>query len=219
MALVVGSFGCSSKTEATTDAGADSGFTPLTDAGACGVTTRFVAVSSAQHVDQGTPIDYPTNPPCGGNHYPVWATWGVHDEQVPKGNFVHNLEHGGVAFFYRCASHAACPDLAAKVEALAASLPQDPTCSGQVPAVKNRVLVLPLPDLPEGVQVAAAAWQYTLVARCLDEGALRDFYLAHFGRATENICADGAPIAAPDAGLGDGAVDDAAGASDAPAAD
>lgn len=194
--------GCGGQTHAgpPTVADADSGkpFVPLDDAGTCGVTTRRYELGYAVHVDQGTPLTHVSNPPCGGNHYPIWALFRSHPKPVPRGNWIHNLEHGGVVFLYRCASRAACPDLAAKLEALAQALPADPAC---VSPVRNRIVVTPDPNLPEGVQFAAAAWGYNLVARCFDEDAFRGFYTRRFGRGPESTCAEGFVMTKPgDAG-------------------
>lgn len=195
---------CSSETTtpARTDAGAQPDFVPVVDAGSCGVTTAKIPADGALHVEQGSDLTHASNPPAGGNHYPFWTRWGAHETPVPRGNWIHNLEHGGVALLYRCKDRASCPDLAGKVEALAASLPQDPACASESPPVRNRVVVTADPDLPEGVEVAAAAWGYTLIARCFDEGALRAFYLDHFGRAPEDFCTDGVPGVGMDAGVG-----------------
>jgi hypothetical protein len=203
---IAAAIGCSSTDEgpsARTDEG-DAGVALVADAGACGVTTARVNPDPAVHVEQGSALTFASNPPCGGNHYPVWATWGVHDTPIPRGNWIHNLEHGGVVFLYRCANRAACPELAAKVEAFVAALPSDPKCSAESPPIKNRAVVTPDPDLPAGVEVAVAAWGYNLVARCIDETAFRNFYLARAGQAPENFCPQGSAIVAPgDAGSPD----------------
>ena len=184
----------------------DSGGPPLlSDAGACGVTTQRYSITSANHLPQGTPVPYVSNPPCGGDHYAQWITWGAHSIAIPPGNWVHNLEHGGVAFLYRCASRAACPDVAAKMEALAASLPIDPVCTADGEGVRTRVVVVPDPDLPVGVEVAAAAWGNTLVARCWDEAAFHDFFVQHEGHGSEDFCAQGFIEDGPDAGPADAA--------------
>ncbi len=193
VALVAcGSFveACSSSSSSPTVV-ADTGPSLLSDAGACGVTTRNYSVETGNHVPIGSTIAYPTNPPYGGPHYPIWAIWGIHQKALPAGHWVHNLEHGGVVFLYRCASRAACPDLAAQVEAVAKALPTDPLCTAAGAGVSARVLVLPDPDLPEGVQVAAAAWGWNLVSRCLDAESLRNFYLAHYGHSYEDTCYQG----------------------------
>jgi hypothetical protein len=41
-------------------------------------------------------LEWKTNPPSSGRHLPDWMPWGIYDTQVPDGNAVHNLEHGGV---------------------------------------------------------------------------------------------------------------------------
>jgi hypothetical protein len=213
VALLLGGLACSSEASQKADAGPEM---LLSDAGACGVTTAVVPSASANHVAETTELKFASNPPCGGDHFGAWALWGVHETPLPRGNWIHNLEHGGVALLYRCASRAACPELAAKVEAFARSLPADPSC---VSPVRNRVIVTPDPLLPEGVQVAAASWGYTWVARCLDETLLRDFYAKRYARAPENTCAQGFPAGTPGGmdGGGDGASGDAAvvGSSDA----
>jgi hypothetical protein len=189
---VLATASCSSTGSTTsTTTPPDSNVPLLSDSGPCGVTTQRYAITSANHVPIGTTVPYVSNPPCGGDHYGIWVTWGAHAVAIPVSFWVHNLEHGGVVFLYRCASRAACPDVAAKLEALAASLPVDPLCTAGGEGVRNRVVVVPDPDLPEGVQVAAASWGNTLIARCFDEGALRDFYTEHTGQGPEATCAEG----------------------------
>lgn len=167
------------------------------DPSACGATIVQCTIpdDARTHVPQGTTVVYPTNPPCGGHHYPVWIEWGVHPTPISTGNWVHNLEHGGVALLYRCASHDACPDVASKLEAIAAAVPADPECVAEGGTVHARVLVLPDPDLPSNVQVAAAAWGFSLTMPCMDgssEATLRKFYDDHIGNGPEDLCAQGA---------------------------
>ncbi|MFH9617992.1 DUF3105 domain-containing protein [Streptomyces pratensis] len=52
------------------------------------------------HVE--TPVDYPMNPPVGGNHNPVWMNCDadVYTEAIPNENAVHSLEHGAVWVTY-----------------------------------------------------------------------------------------------------------------------
>lgn len=64
-------------------------------------------------------VDYPTTPPVGGPHDPVWLDCGAYDEPVRDENAVHDLEHGAVWITYE-------PGLAADdVAALAAVLPDN----------------------------------------------------------------------------------------------
>ncbi|MCW2950588.1 MAG: hypothetical protein JWN41_1601 [Thermoleophilia bacterium] len=50
----------------------------------------------ATHVESVDDLDFQTFPPTSGTHYPVWASPGVYDDQVPDGFAVHDLEHGEV---------------------------------------------------------------------------------------------------------------------------
>jgi hypothetical protein len=61
------------------------------------------------HVDIGTPLTYPSDPPAGGRHYAQEFEAGFYDEvTIPNqpgdaaGYLVHNLEHGYVIFWYNC---------------------------------------------------------------------------------------------------------------------
>ncbi|MCW2792291.1 MAG: hypothetical protein JWO76_1389 [Nocardioides sp.] len=45
-------------------------------------------------------VDYPTTPPVGGPHDPVWLDCGVYDEPIRDENAVHDLEHGAVWITY-----------------------------------------------------------------------------------------------------------------------
>ncbi|MFO0574969.1 MAG: DUF3105 domain-containing protein [Polyangia bacterium] len=150
----------------------------------CPTETRATADEGALHVSTGTAVSYGTNPPASGPHYPVWGRWGEHTQPLPRGNYVHNLEHGGVVLLYRC--DAGCPDTVAALRGLLESWPQDPAC--QAP-VRSRLVLTPDPLLD--VPVAAAAWQNIYRADCVDLPSLRAFITAHYDRAPESLCADG----------------------------
>jgi hypothetical protein len=53
---------------------------------------------TANHVT--TAVDYPQNPPVGGDHASVWLNCGVYTQPVPNVNAVHALEHGAVWLAY-----------------------------------------------------------------------------------------------------------------------
>ncbi|MFD8061453.1 DUF3105 domain-containing protein [Streptomyces cyaneofuscatus] len=53
-----------------------------------------------EHV--ATKVDYPMNPPVGGDHNQVWMNCNadVYTAEIPKENAVHSLEHGAVWVTY-----------------------------------------------------------------------------------------------------------------------
>jgi hypothetical protein len=64
-----------------------------------GVTgTVIVPVSSANHTNGK--VNYPTSPPAGGNHNPIWQNCGYYTTTVTNELAVHSLEHGAVWITY-----------------------------------------------------------------------------------------------------------------------
>lgn len=165
---------------------------PLPDAGPCGEVVSDPPDVKGTHIkrDAGM-LTWPTNPPSSGDHYGQWYKWSrVYTDPVPRENYVHNLEHGGIVLAYNCPT--GCADEIAKLESFARALPKDPGCADPITA---RWIVTPDPLLPEDVKVAAAAWGFTYTAKCVDERTLRNFWDNHFARkpftAPENFCTEG----------------------------
>jgi hypothetical protein len=46
-------------------------------------------------------VNYPQNPPVGGEHSTQWLTCGIYPTPVPNENAVHSMEHGAVWITYR----------------------------------------------------------------------------------------------------------------------
>jgi hypothetical protein len=156
--------------------------------GPCAAVTIKAPLDGANHVPQGTALSWQTNPPAAGTHYPVWVPWAQSfTEQVPRGNWLHNAEHGGVVLLYSCPD--GCPQVAAQLKDLGAAMPKDPACNAQINA---RWVLTPDPLLPAGVQVAAVAWGYAYTASCFDAATLGAFVTAHYARGPEDTCAQGA---------------------------
>jgi hypothetical protein len=123
--------------------------------------------SNAYHTTQ--PIAYASTPPAGGPHNPCWSTWGPHTDAVLDDNFVHNLEHGGVAFAYRDASLRAPGDTLAK---------------------ELGDFTITTPYEQQEAAMSALAWSWRLSLGCFDDATLRAFYADHVNQAPESILAD-----------------------------
>lgn len=132
------------------------------------------------HVAEGSAIDYRSNPPASGPHYPVWLRWEEYQTPLARGYWVHNLEHGGVVVLYR-------PDAPSSVvsslTAAFRSIPVDPSCG------HARALLVPDPLIPR--LTAAVAADYVLLSDTVDAQAIRDFAVARRGHGPENVCAPG----------------------------
>ena len=74
---------------------ATAGFTPV--AGCPGPVGTAHPCAGRGHLADGTVIPWSRNPPDSGVHYEIWEPRaGEHTEVVPRGRWVHNLEHGHV---------------------------------------------------------------------------------------------------------------------------
>ncbi len=146
------------------------------------------------HVAVGTDItSWDSNPPSSGEHYPIWAAFQEFDAAVPRGFYVHDLEHGAVVFLYNCAADGGpaddggtCASNLAGLRQAVAALPDDPICD---PSIRVRSVITPDPliDYP----VSAAAWGWTYNAACLDLPTLEAFAKGHYGQSPETECANG----------------------------
>jgi hypothetical protein len=186
---------------------------PLAGETTCTVTeVTEIPVSGAMHVPVCTPISYPTNPPSGGDHWPIWAAYRTYDAPVRREMYVHDLEHGAIVLAYRCKDD--CPEVVAALSSVIDGMTADPACEG-APGPSARMVLTPDPDLP--TPIAAAAWGAIYTATCIDLPSLQAFAKDHYAQGPEDICANGvdvsnaAPCTGSDAGAdgGDAAPDDA----------
>ena len=132
------------------------------------------------HVTEGSAITYRSNPPASGPHYPVWLRYGEYAGVIPRGYWVHNLEHGAVIFLYRPDAPAAT---AGALRDVFRGLPNDPQCG------HPRALMLQDPQMTQAVAVVAADW--LLAGETVDAQMIRDFVAQHRNHAPENICEGG----------------------------
>jgi len=139
------------------------------------------APQNRQHVDPSAKVQYATNPPSYGAHYPSPASDGEYKQGnvPPVGFIVHAMEHGRVEYQYQ-------PGLAAQdvkqLEALFAE--QD----GQWAPGQLLLLFPNQTHMPYAV--AATAWGHVLGCKSFNPrifDALRDFRLAYTKQGPEQL--------------------------------
>jgi hypothetical protein len=188
---------------------------PLRPDASCSVVIDAPEILASPHLDIGTPIQYPTNPPASGPHYPIWAAFQEFATPVPRPYWVHSLEHGAVVLLYNCAKlggadasadatggadasdedaavadagATTCEALVADLRKLMQELPDDPLCDKDAGPSK-RIILTPDPLIEH--PVAAAAWGWTYNADCFDRATLEQFAKDHYAKGTENFCTNG----------------------------
>jgi hypothetical protein len=125
------------------------------------------------HVAEGADVAWMSDPPHSGPPYPSWETWGEHTaEVVPRGNWVHNLEHGGVVLLHFC------PDgCEAELDVLRDVIAQRPDL---------RILMTQDPELP-GERFAAVSWTWVYRFDAPNLATLLCFVDQHEGHAPEDV--------------------------------
>lgn len=134
------------------------------------------------HVAVGSEINYSNNPPASGPHYGNWARFEMFDLVVPRGRWVHNLEHGGIIFLYH---PDADPDEIEKLKAAYLAIPPDPDCD------YRRALLTPDPLLDTDRPFAVVAANRVLDGKCVDADAIAVWAAEHVAKAPENVCGHG----------------------------
>lgn len=135
-----------------------------------------IAVTGLTNKHTQDPVDYPTYPPMGGDHFPVWWTCGFYDTVLADEPAVHSLEHGSVWIAYR-------PDAD---DAAVATMKQ-------LVADNDHILASPYPGLR--APFVLTAWQRQLDLDSLDDPRVQQFLDAYLnaGEAPEPgvTCAGG----------------------------
>ena len=135
---------------------------------ACGGDCRYESANYAVRNHIGADLLY-AGLPTGGNHHPCWAAWGEHTKPTGDERWVHNMEHGGVVFLYRCPE--GCEAEVEQLRNYAATLPQ------------GTWVLAPEPNL--STRFATVAWGFRLQTECFDLEATTSFYDRHQGNGPE----------------------------------
>ncbi|MEU9542735.1 MULTISPECIES: DUF3105 domain-containing protein [Streptomyces] len=105
-----------------------------------------------------TKVDYPMNPPVGGNHAPVWMTCNgdVYTKAIANENAVHSLEHGAVWVTYNDKASAA------DIKTLAGKVSKTP-------------YTLMSPDKTESGTIMLSAWGHQLSVNTASDPRVEQF--------------------------------------------
>ena len=176
MILALASLRCGSDPAAPSPSGTS---TPPSS-GPQGTVVTPVANEGWVHVVEGSAVRYASNPPASGPHYPVWLRYEEFATPMPRGYWVHNLEHGAIVFLYR-------PDAPpAAVEALRAvyrGLSPDAACGHRLALMTSDA------ELPRPIGAVAADW--VLLADGVDAPTIEAFVAARRNRGPEKVCSPG----------------------------
>lgn len=137
---------------------------------------------SAVHVSPAESVEYQTSPPAIGSHYGLWLSWGRYNNPIKAENYVHNLEHGGIAILHNCEGDDDCEALVDGLEVYARNRPLDD-------GGPFRWILAPWPEMPS--RVALVAWGWVLHADCLKEEEFDAFIDAHYRMAPEDVASGG----------------------------
>lgn len=138
----------------------------------------------ANHIDPSTTWSYKFYPPTSGPHYAVPgsapAPWQTVDTLV-EGQFVHNLEHGGIAILYNCPSGNDCTTMKNQLENYVKNLaPLEP----QFQEVK---IVMTPYARGMNKKIALVAWNYVDFLDGYDQNEITRFYENHVDKGPEHI--------------------------------
>lgn len=135
---------------------------------ACGGACDYESLTYASRSHIQSDLLY-AGTPAGGSHHLCWAPWGISTTPVGDEHWVHNLEHGGVAFLYRCTTD--CSAEVAQLSDYVSSLPTGTAVMSPEPMLNHRFTIV--------------SWGYRLETDCLDLAAFEAFYLEHQGHGPE----------------------------------
>jgi len=123
-------------------------------------------------VPAGTDIQYDTDPPTSGLHYPDPQPGGFYTDPVAAGSLVSSMENGGVIIYYDAAPLTA-PDLDS-LRLLAEAHPGD----------SSQVVVVPRTDPLH--PIILTAWTHMLPLDGFDQGRIDNFIALFLGKGPEN---------------------------------
>ncbi|MDS0220039.1 DUF3105 domain-containing protein [Haloarcula sp. S1AR25-5A] len=128
----------------------------------------------ANHVAQGSAIDYERVPPLSGTHYGSTVSAGFYEATPLLGSLVHTLEHGAVIIYYD--PDAISPEARESLREFAS------VHTG----TWQSVVVAPNPSDDPRAPYVVTAWQHELTMDSYDAETVHAFLSEYLGRGPEN---------------------------------
>jgi thiol-disulfide isomerase/thioredoxin len=155
----------------------DRGTTPLSvNITPSDLQTEIFAIVDQDHIRQGDPVTYNSNPPTSGEHFASPLPWGVYGQTFPDERAVHNLEHGGIWIAYN-------PELDRSSVRLLRKL------AAQYPSA---VVMSPRPDNDSPIVVAS--WGRMMQLDSVDAGAINLYITTYMNDSPEQSASQDAPV-------------------------
>jgi len=134
--------------------------------------------AGAQHVPDGTPIQYSTSPPTSGDHYEDPAGVGFYEPTYAGGTteqLVHNMEHGQIIIWY---SPSAPRELREDIENY---------IDAQPGRYSLTLIGVPYDQVPAGSNYSLTAWGALQSCEQFSSDAIDSFRAEFQGRGPEQI--------------------------------
>ena len=128
-------------------------------------------MEGAEHLPDGTPVQYSTTPPTSGNHWANPSNAGFFSEPVAPETLVHNLEHGQIVIWYSPDA----PD--AVIEAIETYVGNE----------RIALLAAPSDQVPSGMNFSFSAWGALQACENFSAEVLDEFRERFQGRGPENV--------------------------------
>ena len=127
------------------------------------------------HANLDTPLQFGSNPPSSGTHYPTWIRTGLFSETQESGYWVHSLEHGYIVVLYNCPAE--CPELIAQLQQFYDAAPKSARYGYQ------KLVVTPYATMPH--RLGIVAWGRDDEMDEFDAERLSRFYQAYHDSGPE----------------------------------
>jgi hypothetical protein len=125
----------------------------------------------ANHVNEGTAVQYNTTPPTSGDHYGQTASGGFSATALQPENVVHNMEHGQIIVWYDPGAPGAT------VESIEA----------YVDGAGIGMVATPYDQVPDGKSFTLTAWGAMQSCDEVSEEVLDNFRSQYQGRGPEQV--------------------------------